>query len=66
VVIAEEAVVYVVKTCNGVLTGQYKFVPGATATTHRDPGQLRPDAATTLTARGDGGVAEPGGEAINS
>jgi DNA-binding response OmpR family regulator len=32
-VIGEDAVVYIVKTCNGVLTGQYKFVPGATAAT---------------------------------
>lgn len=32
-VIGDDAVVYIVKTCNGVEKGVYKFVPGDTATT---------------------------------
>ncbi len=61
--IGEDAVVSIVKNCNGVETGVYKFVPGATATTRtvlRSATELMLDALREVDEgeRNEGGTAQ--------
>ena len=49
--IGDDAVITIVQRCNGVETGDYKFVPGATAVTRtvlRSPTQLMLEALRVL------------------
>ena len=62
--IGEDAVVHIVKNCNGKESGVYKFVPGATATTRtvlRSATELMLDALREVD-EGAGEVAEGGAQ----
>jgi len=61
--IGDDAVVFIVKRCNGVETGVYKFIPGATAATRtvlRSATELMLDALRELDENGQDELAEGG------